>query len=106
MPTFDEREKGFEGKFAHERELEFKVKARRNKLLGAWAAEILGLKGKDAEAYAREVVESDFRQVGEEDVFEKVWADLQGKSVNVTEHKVRKQMAELLETARAQVMKQ
>ncbi len=103
MPTFDDREKGFEGKYAHDKEFAFKVMARRNKLLGLWAAELLGFDGDAAGAYAREVIESDFQETGEEDVFAKVWGDLQAKSIDVSEQKVRGQMAELLEQARTQL---
>lgn len=104
MPTFEDREKGFEDKFAHDKEFEFKVMARRNKLLGLWAAEQLGFGGEAADAYAREVIESDFQETGEEDVFAKVWGDFQAKSVDVSEHQVRRQMSELLEQARTQLI--
>ena len=72
MTTFDKREEGFEKKFAHDEELRFKANARRNKLLGHWAAEKLGLTGADAEAYAKEVVMADFEEAGDDDVFRKV----------------------------------
>ena len=106
MPTFDDREKGFENKYAHDKELEFKVMARRNKLLGLWAAGQMGIKGTAADVYAREVIEADFAQAGDEDVFAKVWKDLQAKKVQVSEHRLRKQMTDLLAEARAQVMKE
>lgn len=103
MTTFDKREKSFEAKYAHDQETVFKISARRNKLLGLWMAEHLGLDGADAEAYAKQVVISDFEKPGDEDVFEKVWADVQGKGLDLGENQVREQMHALLEVAREQV---
>ena len=103
MSTFDKRQKSFEAKYAHDQETEFKIQARRNKLLGQWTAELLDLAGEAAEAYAKQVVVADFDEPGEEDVFRKVWGDLQEKGVDISEHRVRKQMAELLDVAREQV---
>ncbi len=103
MTTFDKREKSFEAKYAHDQETLFKIGARRNRLLGEWMAEKLGLDGADADAYAKAVVASDFERPGDEDVFEKVWADVQSKGLSVTEAEVRQQMQDLLETAREQV---
>ena len=103
MPTFDDREKGFEDRYAHDKEFEFKVVARRNKLLGLWAAELMGLEGEAAAAYAREVIEADFEEAGDEDVFKKVWGDFQAKSVDQAEHQVRTQMSDLLEEAKSQL---
>jgi hypothetical protein len=103
MTTFNEREKAFEAKYSHDQETAFKVQARRNKLLGLWVAGLMGLEGGEAEAYAREVVQSDFDRPGDEDVFEKVWKDLQVRKVDVSEHRVRRQMSDLLDEARAQV---
>ncbi|MCG8442665.1 MAG: DUF1476 domain-containing protein [Caulobacterales bacterium] len=100
---FDEREKGFEKKFAHEQELEFKATVRRNKLLGLWAAEHLGLSGADADAYAKDVVKSDFEEVGEEDVFRKIRGDFDAKNVDQSDHQIRARMSSLLEEARRQV---
>ncbi len=102
MPTFDDRKKGFEEKYAHDKEFEFKVMARRNKLLGSWAAELMGLDGEDAAAYAREVIESDFEEAGDEDVFKKVWGNLQAKSVDQSEDQLRRRMSDLLEKAKSQ----
>ena len=82
MPSFDDREKGFEAKYSHDQELNFKITVRRNKLLGLWAADLLGKSGADAEAYAKEVVASDFDKAGEDDIVGKVAADLQGKGVD------------------------
>jgi hypothetical protein len=103
MSSFDNREKSFERKFAHDEETKFKINARRNRLFGLWAAEQLGLEGESAEAYAKTVVRADFDEPGEEDVFRKVWGDFQDKGVDISEHRVRRRMAELLETAREQV---
>lgn len=101
MTTFDKREEGFESKFAHDEELRFKAMARRNKLLGLWAAGQLGKAGADAEAYAKEVVMADFEEAGDEDVFRKVAKDLAEKGV--TEQQIRTQMHELLGQAVAQI---
>ena len=104
MSTFDERQKGFEAKYAHDAEMQFKAEARRNKLLGLWTAEKMGLTGDDAEAYAKDVVASDFEEAGDEDVYRKVSGDLQAKSINVAEEEIREQMRTLLGEAKAQLM--
>ncbi len=101
MTTFDKREEGFEKKFAHDEELQFKAMARRNKLLGLWAAGILGKSGPDADAYAKEVVMADFEEAGDDDVLRKVAKDLADKGV--TQQQIRAQMNELLAVAVAQV---
>lgn len=101
MSTFDDREKSFEKKFAHDAELQFKVEARRNKLLGLWAAGLLGKAGDDANAYAAEVVRSDFEEAGDEDVYRKVSGDLGDKADEAT---IRTQMAVLLNQAKQQIM--
>ena len=103
MTSFDDREKTYERKFVHDEETRFKINARRNKLLGLWVAELLGMEADEADAYAKQVVRADFEAPGEEDVFRKVWADLQQAGVDISEHRVRRQMSELLETAREQV---
>ncbi len=103
MTTFDKRETSFEAKYAHDQETVFKIGARRNKLLGLWMAEHLGLVGDDADAYAKQVIASDFEKPGDEDVFEKVWADVQGKSLDLSEDQVRQKMKALLEVAREQI---
>jgi hypothetical protein len=103
MSNFDKREEAFERQFAHDEELKFKAEARRNKLLGLWAAEKLGKSGADAEAYAKEVVAADFEEAGDADVLRKVLGDLTGKGLAVTEADVRAKMSELLATAVAQV---
>jgi hypothetical protein len=97
MTTFDKREEAFEKQFAHDEELRFKAMARRNKLLGLWAAGILGKTGAEADAYAKEVVLADFEESGDNDVVRKVVADLAGKGVG--EPEIRAQMATLLAQA-------
>lgn len=96
MSGFDKREEGFEKKFAHDEELRFKATARRNKLLGNWAAEKLGLAGADAEGYAKTVVLADFDEPGDEDVFRKVRADFDAKKVAVSDEELRATMNDLL----------
>jgi hypothetical protein len=101
MTTLDEREKGFEKKFAHDQEQEFRAAARRNRLLGEWAAGLMGLENIDD--YARAVVKSDFEQPGDEDVLRKVTQDLSGSGVSVRDGEVRAKMDEFLAVARDQV---
>ena len=103
MTTFKDREKGFEEKYAHDRELDFRVTARRNRLLGLWAAERLGLSGTDAEAAARDVVEADFQEAGDDDVLRKVLSDLRARDAEMSEHRVRRRMDELMAEARTQI---
>lgn len=103
MNSFDKRQEGFEKKFALDEEQKFKAEARRNKLLGLWVAEKLGITGDAANAYAKEVVAADFEQPGDDDVLQKVMRDLTAKSVALTEQQVRAQMDMLLAEAVAQV---
>ncbi len=103
MTQFDNREKAFESKYAHDQELQFKVMARRNKLLGRWAAEQMGLTGDAVAQYAIEVVKSDFQEAGDHDVFRKVKADLDAKQVAVTEYRLRKEMDDLMMVAKQQI---
>lgn len=103
MTNFDQRKEGFEKKFAHDEELRFKAMARRNKMLGLWAAGVLGKTGADAEAYAKEVVLADFEEAGDNDVLQKVVRDLQPKGYD--EAQVRAQMTELLAQAIEQIKK-
>ncbi len=103
MTTFDEREQGFEAKYAHDEELEFKISARRNRLLGEWAGGLMGLQGDNVEDYAKAVVKSDFEQPGDDDVLRKVFGDLKGSGVQVTETDVRNKMEELMAIARDQL---
>ena len=103
MSTFDDRENAFENKFAHDEEMKFKAEARRNKLLGLWAAELLGKSGDDAAAYAKEVVVADFEEAGHEDVVRKVAGDLGDKA---SADEIRAKMDELLPIAKAQLMEE
>jgi hypothetical protein len=106
MTTFDEREKAFEEKYKHDQELQFKVEVRRNKLLGLWVAELLGLSGADAQAYAKEVVSADFDEPGEGDLIRKIQADAKPKNLDLSEHRLRKKMDELVVVAKEQIMKE
>ncbi len=103
MSQFNDRQKAFENKFKRDQEFEFKINARRNKLLGLWAAQQLSLDSDAAEIYAKEVVVSDFEEPGDDDVLQKVFGDLQGKGVDTSEHLVRKEMDRLLSVAREQI---
>ncbi|MFO1109950.1 MAG: DUF1476 domain-containing protein [Bradyrhizobium sp.] len=103
MTTFDKREEGFEKKFALDEEQKFKAEARRNRLLGHWAAEKLGISGDAAAAYAKEVVAADFEEAGDTDVLRKVVGDLAKKGVAISEAEVRAKMSELMAVATAQV---
>ena len=103
MSGFDDRKKGRENKFAHDQEQEFRIMARRNKLLGLWASELLGKTGEDADAYAREVVIADMEEKGDEDVFRKIRSDLDAQNVELSDHRIRRKMEELLGVAREQV---
>lgn len=104
MTTFDNREKAFEDKYKHDQDLQFRVDVRRNKLLGLWIAELLGKTKDEADAYAKEVVSSDFEEPGDDDVVRKVLADLKQHDVDFSEHRLRKKMDELLTEAKDQVM--
>jgi len=103
MTTFDKREEGFEKKFAMDEETRFKANARRNRLLGAWAAQKLGLSGADADAYAKEVVIADFEEAGDDDVFRKVRKDFDAKGVAQSDQQIRTTMTALMEEAVAQI---
>jgi len=105
MSGMGDREKAFENKFAHDEALRFKAEARRNKLLGLWAAEKLGKNGEEADAYAKEVIRSDFAEPGDEDVFRKIRGDFDAAGVEQSDHQIRRTMQELMTTAREQVMK-
>ncbi len=103
MTTFDKRKDAYESKFAHDEALRFKAEARRNKLLGLWAAELLGKSGEDADAYALEVVRADFEEPGDQDVFRKVRADFDAASVDQSDHQLRRTMDDLMAEAIRQV---
>ena len=101
MSSFDDRENAFENKFAHDAEMQFKAEARRNKLLGLWAAELMGKTGDEADAYAKEVIKADFEEAGDEDVYRKVAGDLGDKADEAT---IRAKMTGLMSEAKAQLM--
>ena len=103
MTTFDDRENAFEAKFAHDSEMQFRAEARRNKLLGLWAAEKMGLSAESGEQYAQAVVRADFEQPGEEDVFRKVAGDFKASGMTVSEGELRSKMDELASIAREQI---
>ncbi|MGB7286418.1 MAG: DUF1476 domain-containing protein [Salaquimonas sp.] len=103
MSGIDERGDAFEKKFAHDEALQFKAEARRNKLLGLWAAEHLGKSGDDAQEYAKEVIRADFEEAGDEDVYRKIRADFDAAGVDQSEHQIRKQMGELMSQAIDQI---
>lgn len=106
MASFEDREKGFENKFAHDQELEFKAQARRNRLLGQWAAGEMGLSGDDADAYAASLVKTDLEEPGDADVMRKIRADFDAKGVHHSDHVIRLKMDQLLDEARAQIHSQ
>ena len=99
MSSFDEREKSFEKKFAHDEELQFKVSARRNKYIGQWASQILGYNADQEKEYIQSVIKADFAEAGDEDVFRKIKQDL--KNYNVNDEEIRKKMDELNEKAKS-----
>ncbi|MEM9710235.1 MAG: DUF1476 domain-containing protein [Pseudomonadota bacterium] len=103
MSTFDDRENAFESKFAHDAEMQFRAEARRNKLLGLWAAELLGKTGDAADEYAKEVVKSDFEEAGHEDVVRKVSGDLGDKA---SADEIRAKMDELMAVAKGQLLEE
>ena len=105
MTSMKDRQDGFERKFAHDEELRFKATARRNKMLGLWAAEKLGKTGEAAEDYAKEVVKSDFEEAGDDDVFRKLREDFDAAGVEQSDHQIRRQMEELLAQAAEQISK-
>lgn len=104
MTTFDERKDKYEKKFAHDEELRFKASARRNKLVGQWAAGILGLTGDKADQYVRAVIAADLQEKGDDDVFRKLRADFDAAGVDQTNHQIRRHMDEFMEEAVRQVM--
>ncbi len=104
MTTFDKREKVFEDKYKHDQDLQFRVEVRRNKLLGLWVADLLGLSGADAEAYAKEVVKADFEEPGDADVIRKIQSDAAPKNLDLSEHRIRKKMDEMTVIAKEQIM--
>lgn len=103
MTTFDERERAYEAKFAHDADMLFRAEARRNRLLGEWAADLLGKSGDEARSYAMSIVAADFKEAGEEDVYVKLAEDLAGKADEGT---IRKKMVDLMIEAKAQMVKE
>jgi hypothetical protein len=106
MSTFDKREEGFERKFAHDEELRFKASARRNKLLGLWAAGLMGLERDAATDYAKQVIKADFEEAGDDDVFRKIRGDFDAKGIDQSDHQIRRQMDELMAEAITQIEKE
>jgi hypothetical protein len=104
MSTFDDRERAEEARYALDQETQFKINARRNKLLGLWAADLLGLKGADADAYAKSVVIADLEEAGDDDVVRKVRGDLEKANLTRTDVQIREEMARLLPVAREQII--
>ena len=104
MSSFDEREKSFEKKFIRDEELQFKVNAKRNKLLGEWAADKLGKIDNDRVSYAQEVIKSDFAEPGDEDVFRKIQSDFKKASISISDSEIREQMSSLLERAKKEFL--
>ena len=100
MSSFDDRKKGFEKKFVHDEEMQFKVNAKRNKYLGEWVAEKLGKKDQNKEIYVQEVIKSDFAKPGDEDVFRKIQKDLKESGIEILDQEIRDQMASCLEHAK------
>lgn len=103
MSEFDKRKNAFENKFAHDAELKFKAGARRNKLLGLWAADLMGMNADEAEDYAKAVIKSDFEEAGDDDVFRKIRADFDEKGVKQSDHQLRRTMDELMAKAIEQI---
>ncbi|WP_425406261.1 DUF1476 domain-containing protein [Hwanghaeella sp.] len=101
--SFNDREKAFESKFSHDQETDFKVNARRNKLLGLWAAGKMGLSDEEAQSYAQEVVKADFEEVGHDDVVRKVLADFNAKGIEISKHLIETELQKLTAVAREQV---
>jgi hypothetical protein len=106
MTTFDDRERAFETKFAHDEELRFRVIARRNRLLGGWAARLMGLSDAEADAYAKDVIRADFEEAGDEDVIRKLLGDLTAAGVETDESQIREALAHKEAEARRQIMEQ
>ncbi len=106
MTTFDDRERAFESKYARDQEMQFKVIARRNRLLGRWAAELMGLTEVEADTYARDVVRADFEEAGDEDVIRKLLGDLTSAGIDIDESRIREQLTTKTVEARRQFIEQ
>lgn len=105
MTIFEDRERAFEAQFAHDQELAFRISARRNKLLGLWAAGLMGLTAEETEAYARSVIQADFEESGDEDVIRKLLGDLLTAGVEMDEAQIRSALSDKAAEARRQFMK-
>lgn len=103
MTTFDERERAFENKFQHDQDLLFRIRARRDRLAGLWAANLLGLTGTEADVYVREIVEAEIATVGPHDLHVRLAADLHAKGIDISDHRVERELVRLLDVARQQV---
>ncbi|MDR6955019.1 hypothetical protein J2X65_004398 [Ancylobacter sp. 3268] len=103
MSTFDKREDAFEAKFAHDESLKFKAHARRNRALGLWAAEKLGLSSDEAAAYAHSLIEADLEQAGDEEIYTKLKTDFDAKGLDISEHRIRRTMEDLLSESLAAI---
>ena len=104
MPnSFEDREKGYEAKWIHDQELRFKLYSRRNRLLGLWAAAEVGVTGPAAQSYANEVVAAEFDKGGDEAIFAKIRKDLDSRKISISDHMIRRKMAELLDSAKAEI---
>ncbi len=106
MTTFDDRERAFESKYAHDEELRFRVIARRNRLLGQWAARLMGLSDAEADAYAKDVIRADFEEAGDEDVIRKLLGDLTAAGIETDDSKIREALTHKEAEARRQIMEQ
>ena len=106
MTTFDDRERAFETKYAHDEELRFRVIARRNRLLGGWAARLMGLSEAESDAYAKDVIRADFEEAGDEDVIRKLLGDLTAAGIETDDAKIREALAHKEAEARRQIMEQ
>ena len=104
MTQFDDRERAFEAKFARDEEMQFRVLARRNRLLGEWAAELMGLSEVESESYAKDVVRADFEEAGDEDVIRKLLGDLTSAQIDITDEKIREALAHKTVEAKRQLM--
>lgn len=104
MTTFDDRERAFESKFAHDQEMAFRITARRNRLIGAWAAELMKLTPAEADAYSKAVVQADFEEAGDEDVVRKILGDLTSAGVDIDEGRIRTALDEVTIEARRQLL--
>ncbi|WP_157217489.1 DUF1476 domain-containing protein [Flavisphingomonas formosensis] len=105
MTTFDDRERAFENKFVHDQEMAFRITARRNRLIGQWAAELMGLTPEETEAYAKSVVQAEFEEAGDEDVIRKLLGDLVSANVDVDDARIRTTLADLEVEARRQLIR-